>query len=206
MPMLDSMRPYFDRFNGLARRLPVWAVYALGAVPFAFLVYGAIFGGLGPDPVKGLEKELGEWGLRFLIASLAITPLAKLGIRLLKFRRALGMLGFNYILLHFITWVTLDLALRWGQVITELYKRPFIVVGFTAFVLLIPLAATSWNGAIRRLGAGTWKTLHKLVYPAILAGAVHFVMIGKVYSVDALLYLALVLVLLVVRLPFFARR
>ena len=140
-----------DQFNGYARRLPTWVVYLTGAVPFGLLVYGAFFGGLGADPVKTLELELGVWGLRFLIASLAITPLMTYGIRLLKFRRSLGLLGFFYILMHFTTWVVLDLGLRWGQIGSELVKRPFIVVGFVAFLLLIPLAATSWNGAIRRI-------------------------------------------------------
>lgn len=195
-----------DRLNGYARRLPTWVIYGLGAIPFAALVYAALFGALGADPVKALENELGQWGLRFLVASLAITPLVRLGLRLIKFRRALGLVGFYYICLHFLVWITLDLALRWGQIGTELYKRPFILVGFAAFLLLLPLALTSWNGAIRRLGAAAWKRLHRLAYPAILAGAVHYVMIGKVWSFDALFYLALTVVLLASRLPLFARR
>lgn len=195
-----------DSFNGAARRVPSWVIYIVGAIPFAILVYNSLYGGLGPDPVKGLEKELGEWGLRFLVASLAITPLMRTGLRLLKFRRAVGLVGFYYICLHFFVWITLDLALRWGQIGSELYKRPFIVVGFVAFLMLLPLALTSWNGAIRRLGAVAWKRLHRLAYLAILAGAVHYVMIGKVWSFDALFYLALTLVLLATRLPFFARQ
>lgn len=195
-----------DSFNGAARRLPTWVIYLCGVIPFAALVYSAIFGGLGADPVKALENELGQWGLRFLVASLAITPLMRLGLRLLKFRRAVGLVGFSYICLHFLVWITLDLALRWGQIGSELYKRPFILVGFAAFLMLLPLALTSWNGAIRRLGALAWKRLHRLAYPAILAGAVHYVMIGKVWSYDALFYLALTLVLLATRLPFFVRQ
>lgn len=195
-----------DSFNGAARRLPTWVIYVCGAIPFAALVYSAIFGGLGADPVKALENELGQWGLRFLVASLAITPLMRLGLRLLKFRRAVGLVGFSYIVLHFLVWITLDLALRWGQIGSELYKRPFILVGFAAFLMLLPLALTSWNGAVRRMGALAWKRLHRLAYPAILAGAVHYVMIGKVWSIDALFYLALTLVLLATRLPFFARQ
>jgi sulfoxide reductase heme-binding subunit YedZ len=195
-----------DSFNGAARRVPTWVIYIVGAIPFAMLVYNSLYGGLGPDPVKGLEKDLGEWGLRFLVASLAITPLMRTGLRLLKFRRAVGLVGFYYICLHFLVWITLDLALRWGQIGSELYKRPFILVGFAAFLMLLPLALTSWNGAIRRLSAVVWKRLHRLAYPAILAGALHYVMIGKVWSFDALFYLALTLVLLATRLPFFARQ
>lgn len=195
-----------DSFNGYARRLPTWMIYVFGAIPFAALVYSALSNDLGADPVKALENELGQWGLRFLVASLAITPLMRVGLRLLKFRRAIGLVGFYYIGLHFTVWITLDLALRWGQIGSELYKRPFILVGFAAFLMLLPLALTSWNGAIRRLGAAVWKRLHRLAYPAILAGAVHYVMIGKVWSFDALFYLALTLVLLATRLPFFARQ
>lgn len=188
-----------DAFNAAARRLPTWAVYLAGALPFALLVQGAFFGGLGADPVKTLELELGEWGLRFLIASLAVTPLMRWGPRLMKFRRALGLLGFFYITMHFTVWVTLDLGLRWGEIGSELVKRPFIIVGFGAFVALIPLAATSWNGAVRRLGAAGWKKLHRLAYPAILAGGVHYVMIGKVYTADSLIHLAIIAGLLALR-------
>ncbi len=187
-------------FNGYARRLPTWVVYLGGALPFAILLYGAFFGGLGADPVKTLELNLGVWGLRFLITSLAITPLMTYGVRLLKFRRAFGLLGFFYILTHFATWMMLDLGLRWGQIGSELVKRPFIIVGFAAFVLLLPLALTSWNGAIRRMGAPMWKKLHKLAYPAILAGGVHYVMIGKVYRMETFVYLAIILALLALRL------
>lgn len=189
-----------DRLNGLARRLPTWPVYLAGAIPFALLLWGAVMNRLGADPVKTLELELGIWGLRFLIASLAITPLAQFGLRLVKFRRALGQLGFFYILLHFVVWMALDLALRWNLIGAELVKRPFIVVGFAALVLLVPLALTSWNGAIRRMGAAAWKRLHRLAYAAILAGGVHFVMIGKVYTVESLVHLAIILGLLALRL------
>lgn len=188
------------RLNGLARRLPTLVVYLGGTLPLALLVWAALMGQLGADPVKTLELELGIWGLRFLIASLAITPLAQLGLRLIKFRRALGLLGFSYILLHFAVWMTLDLALRWSLIGSELVKRPFIVVGFSALVLLVPLALTSWNGAIRRMGASAWKRLHRLAYVAILAGGVHFVMIGKVYTVESLVHLAIILALLALRL------
>ena len=186
--------------NNTARRLPTWVVYLSGTVPFGLLVYDALTGGLGADPVKTLELDLGIWGLRFLIASLAITPLAQIGLRLIKFRRALGLLGFFYIATHFLTWMALDLALRWSLIGAELVKRPFIIVGFGAFLLLLPLALTSWNGAIRRMGAAAWKKLHRLAYAAILAGGVHFVMIGKVYTVESLVHLAIILGLLALRL------
>jgi sulfoxide reductase heme-binding subunit YedZ len=189
-----------DRANQLLRRLPSWVVYLAGAIPFALLVHAALTNTLGPDPVKGLERPLGEWGLRFLIASLAVTPLMRAGLRLLKFRRALGLLGFFYVLLHFTVWISVDMAFLWSQILGDLVKRPYIIVGFAGFVLLVPLALTSSNFAIRRMGALAWRRLHWLAYPAILAGAVHFVMIGKVWTADSLLYLGLVAVLLAARL------
>lgn len=189
-----------DQINRSLRRLPTWVVYLGGAIPAALLLYGAFFGGLGPDPVKGLERPLGEWGLRFLIASLAVTPLMRVGLRLLKFRRALGLLGFFYILAHFMVWIGLDMGLLWTQIAQDLVKRPYIIVGFAGFLMLLPLAITSNDGMIRRMGGRAWRRLHKLAYPAILAGAVHFLMIGKVYTTEALIYLGLVGVLLAVRL------
>jgi sulfoxide reductase heme-binding subunit YedZ len=186
--------------NSTARRVPTWVIYSVGALPAVWLIWLTLTNGLGADPVKALERSFGEWGLRFLIGSLAISPLMQRGIRLLKFRRAIGLLGFAYITLHFATWITLDMGLRWGELLGELYKRPFIIVGFAGFLALVPLAATSWNGAIRRMGAATWALLHRLAYPAILAGAVHFVMIGKVWSIDSLIYLGLTTALLALRL------
>ena len=189
-----------DRVNTALRRLPVWAVYLIGAAPAVLLLIGAFTGGLGVDPVKGLEHELGEWGLRFLIASLAVTPLMRVGLRLIRFRRALGLLGFWYVLAHFAVWIGLDMGLMWSQIAGDLVKRPYIMVGFGAFLALIPLAVTSSDRAVRRLGGQAWRNLHRLAYPAILAGAVHFVMIGKVWTADSLIYLGLTLALLALRL------
>lgn len=187
------------RLNDTARRVPPAAIYMLGAVPAVWLIAGAGMNTLGPDPVKALENELGIWALRFLVASLCITPLMRFGVRLMKYRRGLGLLGFFYAALHFITWITLDMGLRWPQIADDLTRRPYIVVGFLSLCLLLPLAATSWNGAIRRLGAMRWNRLHCLAYPAILAAALHFVMIGKVWTTESLVYLGLVVGLLALR-------
>ena len=189
-----------DRVNTGLRRLPVWAVYLGGALPAALLLAQGIGGQLGIDPVKGLEHGLGLWGLRFLLASLAVTPLMRVGLRLMRFRRALGLLGFFYVLAHFAVWVVLDMGLLWSQIAGDLIKRPYIVVGFAALVLLLPLAVTSTDGALRRLGGAAWRRLHRLAYPAILAGAVHFVMIGKVWTGESLFYLGLCAGLLALRL------
>lgn len=189
-----------DRINRLARRLPVWAVWLAGALPAALLIAAVAGNRLGVDPVKALEHELGLWALRFLLASLAVTPLMRLGLRLMKFRRALGLLGFVYVLAHFAVWIALDMGLRWGQIAEDLWKRPYILVGFAGLLMLIPLAVTSSDGALRRMGAAAWRRLHRLAYPAIVLGAVHFVMIGKVWTAESLIYLAITGGLLAVRL------
>lgn len=189
-----------DRLNTLARRVPTWAVYGLGLVPLGFLIWGAMFGGLGPDPVKAIERGLGERGLQFLLASLAITPLRRVGLNLLRFRRALGLLAFLYVSLHLLAWVWLDMGLRWSEVLADLTRRPFVILGMIGFLVMIPLALTSWNGAIRRMGAVAWGRLHRLAYLAILAGAAHLALLSKVWTTEVLVYLTLALGLLALRL------
>lgn len=196
-----------DRVNALTRSVPTWVVYLLGLVPLAWLVWGAVSDGLGADPVKAIEHALGERGLQFLLASLAITPLRRVGLNLLRFRRALGLLAFLYVTLHLVAWVWLDMGLRWDEMLADLTKRPFVILGMVGFVVMIPLALTSWNGAIRRLGAAAWNRLHKLAYIAILAGAAHLALLSKVWTAEILIYLGLTLGLLAVRLiPRGARR
>ncbi|WP_103257709.1 protein-methionine-sulfoxide reductase heme-binding subunit MsrQ [Tabrizicola aquatica] len=189
-----------DRLNGLARRLPTWVVYVLGAVPLAFLVWGALTGGLGVEPVKAIEHRLGELGLQFLLGSLAITPLRRVGLNLIRFRRALGLLAFFYIALHLVAWVWLDMGLRWTEMAADLVKRPYVILGMLGFVAMIPLAATSTNAAIRRLGPVAWGRLHRLAYVAILAGLAHLVLLSKVWTAEVLAYSVLGLALLALRL------
>jgi sulfoxide reductase heme-binding subunit YedZ len=189
-----------DRINALTRRVPTWVVYTMGLVPLGLLVWGAIFGGIGPDPVKAIERSLGEHGLQFLLASLAITPLRRVGLNLLRFRRALGLLAFLYVTLHLTAWVWLDMGLRWNEMLADLTKRPFVIVGMIGFLVLVPLAATSWNGAIRRMGAAAWTRLHRLAYVAILAGVVHYILLSKVWTGELVIYTALAVGLLAVRL------
>lgn len=189
-----------DRVNAVARRVPTWAVYVLGLVPLGFLVWGAVFDTLGADPVKVVERTLGERGLQFLLASLAITPLRRVGLNLIRFRRALGLLAFLYVALHLAAWVWLDMGLRWTEMAADLTKRPYIIVGMVGFLVMLPLAATSWNGAIRRMGAPGWNRLHKLAYVAILAGVLHLSLLVKVWTTETLVYVALAVGLLALRL------
>ena len=188
-----------NAINRTVKRIPAWSVYVLGLLIFGFIMALVITNNAGPDPVKALEKGLGERGLQFLVVALCLTPLRWAGINAVKFRRAVGLVAFFFIALHFATWVVLDMGLRWSEIISDLYKRPYILIGFGAFLGMIPLAITSNNRSIKQLGAATWKRLHLLAYPATLAGAVHFVMIGKVYALDSLFYLAVVVAVLAAR-------
>jgi methionine sulfoxide reductase heme-binding subunit len=189
-----------DRLNSLARRVPTWVVYLGGLVPLGLLVWAAVGGGLGADPVKAIERQLGELGLQFLLASLAITPLRRLGLNLIRFRRALGLVAFFYVTLHLLAWVFLDMDLRWAEMAADLVKRPYVILGMVGFAAMLPLALTSTNAAIRRMGPASWNRLHRLAYVAVLAGALHFMLIEKVWTAELLVYLGVTLVLLGVRL------
>lgn len=190
-----------DRLNALARRLPSWVVYAAGAMPFLWLVWLTVSGGLGPDPAKVMERSLGEWALRFLLASLAITPLRRLGPNLLKHRRALGLLAFFYAALHLTVWLWPDMGLRWAAIWADLAKRPYILLGMAAFLCLLPLAATSSNAAIRWMGTPGWRRLHRLAYPALALAVLHFVILSRVWTVELVVYAALAVILLALRTP-----
>ncbi|MEC9198088.1 MAG: protein-methionine-sulfoxide reductase heme-binding subunit MsrQ [Pseudomonadota bacterium] len=187
-----------DQINQVLRRVPTWPVYLIAALPPVWLLYSGLTGGLGADPVKALEHEMGELGLKLLIASLLVTPLRRFtGINLLRFRRALGLIAFFYIALHLLVWLVLDVQIP-SQIIADIVKRPYVTVGMAGFVLLVPLALTSNNWSIRKLGR-RWQNLHKLVYPAILLGAVHFVMLVKGWQVEPLVYLGLCILLVGLR-------
>jgi sulfoxide reductase heme-binding subunit YedZ len=161
----------------------------------AFVVGGA---SLGANPVEELLHQLGLWGLRFLVLTLAITPLKDLLRKPwpLAFRRMLGLFAFFYILLHFLTWLILDQELLWSGILTDIGKRPFITIGFIAFLLLIPMAVTSTNGWIRRLGAQRWRQLHRLIYVIVLLGVWHFYWLVKSDVREPLLYLTIAAALL----------
>lgn len=195
-----------DRLNTLVRRVPTWVVYLGGAVPLALLVWRAVTDDLGADPVRALERQLGLLGLQFLLASLAITPLRRIGLNLIRFRRALGLLAFGYLAVHLTVWVVLDLGFRWSELAADLVKRPYIIAGMAGFALLVPLAATSTNAAIRRMGPVAWGRLHRLVYLAVLAGVLHYILLSKVWTGNLLVYAGLALGLLALRLLPKARR
>lgn len=189
-----------ERVNSAVRRVPIWLVYVLGALPAPWLLYLALTGGLGVEPIKALEHQLGLLALQLLIAGLTITPLRRLaGINLIRFRRAVGLLAFAYVALHLTVWLFLDVQ-QMARVWEDIVKRPYITIGMGAFVLLLPLALTSNNRAVKWLGP-RWRQLHKLTYIIVLLGGLHFVMLRKGLQLEPLLYMAAILVLLALRLP-----
>ncbi|MCU9838867.1 protein-methionine-sulfoxide reductase heme-binding subunit MsrQ [Ruegeria sp. WL0004] len=193
-----------DRVNGYLRRVPVWLVYTVGVLPVPIWLWLGINGQLGIDPVKEIEHRLGELALQALLFGLAITPLRRyLRLNLIKFRRAIGVLAFYYVSCHLLVWLVLDVQIP-AQIWADIVKRPYITIGMAAFALLLPLAVTSNNWSVR-LG-NAWRRLHRLVYPAVLLGAIHYLMLVKGFQFEPLIYLGMVLLLLGLRLPDLRRR
>ena len=193
---IAAARPAFAWRNAIRP-----AIYGLGMVPAAWAFYLGITDQLGADPVKTLERLLGLWALRFLVVSLAVTPLRRLGgPNLLRYRRAFGLLAFFYAALHLTVYTGLDQGFDMAAVLRDILKRPYITIGMLAFAILVPLAVTSNNAMIRRLGAESWKRLHKWVYAASALAAIHFVMVVKSWPPEPLIYAAIVAGLLVFRL------
>ncbi len=191
-----------DKVNGFARKVPTWPLYILYMLPAPYYLYLALTGGLGPEPIKPLEQELGQIALQLLIFGLAITPLRRyLGINLLKFRRMFGLLAFTYVCLHLAVWVVLDMSLLWGQMWADVWKRPYITIGMAGFLALLPLAITSNAASVRKMGAAAWRKLHKLTYVAVILGGAHFIWLVKGIQLEPLLYMAVILALLALRLP-----
>jgi len=190
----------FARLNSALRFVPTWALYIGGLIPVPWLLYQAQTGGLGRDPIKSLEHELGKIALQLLIAGLCVTPLRQyVGLNLMKFRRALGVLAATYVALHLAVWVVLDMSLLWAQMWADVWKRPYITIGMAGFVALIPLAVTSNNISVRKLGAAKWRKLHKLTYLAVLLGGVHYLWLVKGIQIEPILYMTGIVGLLLVR-------
>jgi sulfoxide reductase heme-binding subunit YedZ len=175
-------------------------VFVLCLVPFAWLVYGAFTDGLGANPAEYLIRSTGDWTLRFICIVLAVTPLRVIGKTnaLARFRRMVGLFAYFYVVVHLLSYSWFDMGFDIAEIAKDIAKRPFILVGFTAFVLLTPLAATSFNRAIKALGAKRWQTLHKLVYVIAGLGLLHFFWMraGKNDFAEVFVYAAIIAVLL----------
>ena len=173
-------------------------VFVLSLLPAAGLAAGLFTGGLGANPVEAITHSTGEWALRFLLLTLAVTPLRRLtGYgSLVRLRRMLGLFAFFYAALHLSTYVALDQFFDAAAIVKDVVKRPYITAGFLGFVLMAPLAATSTAGMIRRLGGHRWQQLHRLVYPCAIAAVVHFLWLVKADLTEPLLYAGVLTALL----------
>jgi methionine sulfoxide reductase heme-binding subunit len=184
-------------------------VFVACLAPLAGLVYGMIWGDLGANPVETITNTTGIWTLRFLAITLAITPIRWLTHwnRIITFRRMIGLFAFFYGSVHFLIYFVLDRSLMFDGLWEDIVERPYITVGFTAFVLMIPLAITSTQGWIRRLGGRRWNLLHKLVYISAALGVVHYWWKVKLDVTDPMVYAAIVAALLATRVVrWFMRR
>ena len=192
----------------LARRALKPAVFILSLVPFGLLVRDGLWGDLGANPIEEITHRTGTWTLTFLLITLSVTPARRLpGLnRLIQVRRMLGLFAFFYASLHFLTYLALDQFFAFGAIIEDIAERPYITAGFTAFVLLIPLALTSTNAMIRRLGGKRWRRLHRLVYVAAAVGVLHFVWLTKADYRRPTIYAAVLLFLLGYRVWYRYRR
>jgi sulfoxide reductase heme-binding subunit YedZ len=193
----------------LANKWTKLPVFLLCLVPLGILVGQALTANLGANPVEFIQHATGDWTLRFLVFTLCITPLRKL-LKLpdlIRFRRMLGLFAFFYACLHFLTYLGPDQSFDLAAIWKDIAKRPFITVGFAAFVLLIPLALTSTAGWIRRLGGRRWQMLHRAIYLSAICGVIHYYWLVKSAVLRPLTYAAIVALLLLWRLGgWFIRR
>ena len=176
-------------------------VFLLCLLPVLHLLWRGLHQELGANPVEAITDTTGDWTLRFLVITLAITPVRKIANQpwLIRFRRMFGLFAFFYACLHFTTYIWLDQYFDLRSMLKDVAKRPFITAGFTAFVLLIPLALTSTTGWIRRLGGARWQKLHRLIYLSGIAGAIHYYWKVKSDVREPVFYLVVVLLLLAFR-------
>ena len=177
-------------------------LFLICSIPFCVLVYNGITSNLTANPIKEITHFTGEWALNFLLITLSITPLRKITRKnwLIRFRRMLGLFAFFYACLHFSTYLVLDQFFDWNEIVRDVAKRPYITVGFTAFVLLIPLAVTSTNKMVQRLG-NNWRRLHSLIYPIAVLVIFHYLWLVKADILPPVLYGLMLCLLLVLRSP-----
>jgi methionine sulfoxide reductase heme-binding subunit len=185
-------------------------LFAIALLPFTWLVWGAIANQLGANPAEYLERSTGDWTLRFLCITLGVTPLRVLAKvpALARFRRMLGLFTYFYVVLHLLCYSWFDMGFDFGDIARDIPKRPFVLVGFTAFLLLTPLAATSFNRAVKTLGAKRWQALHKTVYVVAALAILHFFWMraGKHNFAEVAVYATIMAVLLGWRLAEFLRK
>ncbi|MGB0559448.1 MAG: sulfite oxidase heme-binding subunit YedZ [Pseudohongiellaceae bacterium] len=178
-------------------RLVKPVIFFLALIPFVWLLSKVFQNDLGPDPAQALSIETGEWTLRFLLLTLAITPFRQIFrmVEIARLRRMIGLFTFFYASIHFLSWMAFILGFRWLAIAEELVERPYITVGFLAYVILFLLGVTSTNSMVRRLGKN-WKRLHKFVYAASILAIVHLLWILRTDVTEAVIYGVLLAILL----------
>ena len=178
-------------------RLVKPSIFFMALIPFIWLLLKVFQNDLGPDPAQALSIETGEWTLRFLLLTLAITPFRQIFrmVEIAKLRRMIGLFAFFYASIHFLSWMAFILGFRWLAIAEELVERPYITVGFLAYVILFLLGVTSTNSMVRRLGKN-WKRLHKFVYAASILAIVHLLWILRTDVTEAVIYGVLLAILL----------
>jgi len=184
------------------RRVAKPGVFTLSLVPLGWIIFLAVAGQLGANPVEAVNRSLGDWALRFLWLTLALSPLAALSGWgwPVRFRRMLGLFAFFYASLHIANYVIADQFFNWADIWTDIIKRQFITVGMLVFVGLFILAVTSPKSAVKKLGAKRWRKLHRLIYPAAIGTVLHYVMMIKADLMQPAIYAVLLAVLLGLRL------
>jgi len=177
-------------------------VFTVCLLPFAWIVWRSLNNDLGTNPIETLNRYTGDWTLRFLLITLTITPLRRISgwHWLIRLRRMLGLFAFFYASVHFLSYALIDQYFNLPEILKDVAKRPFITVGFASFVLLIPLAITSTNAMVRRLGGKRWQRLHRLVYFIALGGVVHFLWLVKSDIREPMIYALMLAALLGYRL------
>ena len=172
-------------------------IFFMALIPFIWLLLKVFQNDLGPDPAQALSIETGEWTLRFLLLTLAITPFRQIFrmVEIARLRRMIGLFAFFYASIHFLSWMAFILAFRWLAIAEELVERPYITVGFLAYVILFLLGVTSTNSMVRRLGKN-WKRLHKFIYAASILAIVHLLWILRTDVTEAVIYGVLLVILL----------
>mgnify|MGYP003336507849 CR=1 FL=1 len=186
--------------NKSLRRLPPLTIYVASAAWCAWLFYLAAAGRMGPEPIRALEHAYGIYALKLIVTILLITPLRKwTGLNLLRFRRAIGVSAFFVVVAHFAVWAILDVQ-TFARVWADIVKRPYVTIGMASLVLMLPLAITSNDRSLRKLGAAAWRKLHLLTYPVAVLAALHFIWLVKGFQIRPLLYLVVIVGLLALRL------
>ena len=181
------------------RKIPTWVLYLVLLIPGLLTIVAGLTDNLGPEPINELEEELGEFALKLLILGLAVSPLLHFTrINLVRFRRAIGVMAFAYVMAHFLVWFLLDLQ-SLSHIWTEIAKRPYVTVGMAGFIAMIPLALTSNDLSLRRLGR-FWRVLHRLTYLVAILAGLHFIMLSKGFDVEALAHMVVILAFLALRI------